>query len=98
MNERQAREAGYSFTGIWERSWKKDIVKEKAKELRKQGNKAIMVSEEGGYSVYWIESPVIKAAKEEKERVCIIIFIQREIDNKLREIEELKIRMKELQK
>ena len=98
MNERQAREAGYSFTGIWERTWKKEIVKEKAKALRKQGNKAIMVNDEGGYSVYWIESPENIAIREAKFKTGRILFTQNEITRKLQELEELKLKLEELSK
>jgi predicted HAD superfamily phosphohydrolase YqeG len=41
MNERQARDAGYSFTGHYSRN--KEEAKEYAKELRSNGNKAIVV-------------------------------------------------------
>lgn len=73
MNERAAREAGYEFTGIYVRSFEHEEAKSRAKKLREEGNKAIVVkvpdsplSRGGrghGYSVYWIESPANKTVR-----------------------------------
>jgi hypothetical protein len=56
MTVREAVKKGYSYYGYWGRSWEHDKVKAKAAELRKAGNKAIMVCENGGTNIYWIES------------------------------------------
>lgn len=64
MNERRAKEAGYTFTGIY--SWNKEEVKKRATELRAKGNRVMVVHSPGskyarggsggGWSAYWIES------------------------------------------
>jgi phage shock protein A len=75
MTEQEAIKKGYSYTGIWERSWEKDKVKARAKELRQQGNKAVMIPRGTGISVYWIESPANKAARKleqaERDVACV---------------------------
>lgn len=72
MDERQAREKGYGYTGIYGRD--KDVIKERAEQEKAKGNKVIVVtvpdsklSRGGGgdgYSVYVIKSEANK--KEEK--------------------------------
>jgi len=72
MREKQAMREGYTFSGAY--SWDKEEIKAEAKAERKKGNKAVMVTvppdklsrgyHGDGYSVYWIESPENKKAKE----------------------------------
>ncbi len=54
MNEIQARREGLCFTGAYARAYEgREKLKEKAKELRKQGYRARLVTESrGGCSVY----------------------------------------------
>lgn len=65
MNDRQARAKGYAFTGYF--GWDKEEMKVRAAQLRKDGNKALVVTEPGsrrtGYSVFWIQSEAGKVAE-----------------------------------
>lgn len=76
MNRDQAKECGYAFSGIYERD--KEIAKTKAKELRANGDLAVVVTERpskysrgfhsSGYSVYFKRTPANQAAFEEQTR------------------------------
>jgi hypothetical protein len=71
MTKKQAEQAGYSFHGAYDHN--KEKIKERAAQLRKEGNKAIVITEKpdrlsrghrgDGYSVYWIESDANVAAR-----------------------------------
>lgn len=100
MNERQAEKAGYSFTGSF--SWDKEEMKQRAKELRDKGNKAIVVNcppnplsrgHHGmGYSVYWIQSEANREveAKAEAERKRNRLIKERsELMRRISEIDNL---------
>jgi len=77
MNERAALEEGYHFTGIYTSN--KEEAKTKAKELRVNGNKAMVVTvppskysrgyHGDGYSVYLKETEENKAVRLEKEKI-----------------------------
>jgi hypothetical protein len=94
MNAKGAREKGYSFTGIYERSM--DPVKVRAAELRKQGFKCVVVTEPDsklsrgpkgvGYSVYAEQKYfVVKDLKTQKNK---LEGIKLERERVLRELEE----------
>lgn len=80
MNERQAVQAGYSFTGAY--SHNREEMKNRAKEERAKGNKAVVVNTPPnplsrghrgmGYSVYYIESEANKQTREKKQRIMKI--------------------------
>jgi hypothetical protein len=72
-------DAGYEFHGAYERSFNKMVILDKARALRKEGNKAITVkipdsplsrSSHGGhgYAVYWIESEANKELRDQEAR------------------------------
>ena len=44
MNERQAREAGYEYTGVFEWTYNKEKVKARQDDLKKQGYKSVIVT------------------------------------------------------
>ncbi len=53
MNQSQALSQGLECTGIYERYWNKDEVKARAAAIRKEYKcRAVVVEEDGGYSVY----------------------------------------------
>ena len=52
MNANKAAQEGLRFTGSYERSYKKDLIKARALEIRKLGFRAVVVDADGGYSVY----------------------------------------------
>jgi len=79
----QLQQQGYTFTGIFERSYNRDKAKAKAAELRKAGNKAVMVDVKGGTSVYWIES-------EKNQRFRKISEMTKSLRQTSRHIEDLK--------
>lgn len=72
MTEQQARTNGFTRTGHYSRN--KDKMKEKAAQIRKQGNKAVVATlpdsplSRGivgrGYGVFWIESSENAATRE----------------------------------
>jgi phage shock protein A len=90
MTERDAIKKGYSYTGIWERSWEKDKVKARAKELRDAGNKAVMIPRGTGISVYWIESDANRAVRELEQA-------EREVTYRKNNLEHAKTVVKECQ-
>lgn len=107
---RQLESEGYTFQGCY--SWNQTEVKERAAELRKQGNKARVVYEPGsklsrghrggGYSVYWKESEANIAARLEDDRLREIARLEHE-EVKLREatitrLNEIAARLGELKK
>ena len=104
MNEKQAREAGYLFAGHY--SHYKEEVKEEAKKIRQQGNKAIVVnvppsnysrSHHGmGYSVYWIESEENKTIRLAKEKERKISSLKCDKERLMEEIQELDKKLEEL--
>jgi len=52
MNEREARNRDYQFTGIYSR-WKDEAIEARMAEIKKDGCKAVWVkSDSGGYSIY----------------------------------------------
>ena len=89
MNVQQAEAKGYRFTGIYDWSWNRESVKEKAKELRQAGNKAIMVEKNNGISVYWIESEANAKIRRDKEA-------QVQMDLRLQQIARLEQELAEL--
>jgi hypothetical protein len=84
---RQLRAEGFTFHGSY--SFRKEEIKQRAAELRKQGHKARMVyipsdklsrgHSGGGYSIYWIESEASKIARAEEARLSAIRNIEREL-------------------
>jgi hypothetical protein len=52
VNKRQALSEGLSFTGTYEKTHKKELVKTEAARIRKLGFKAVIVEVDGGVSVY----------------------------------------------
>jgi len=97
MNEKQAKEKEYHFHGAY--SHYKEEMKQKAAELRAQGNKAIVVDTPPskysrgysgmGYSVYWIESEENKQGGEQAR-------LKQEKLNLMAEREKLVIRLSEI--
>jgi hypothetical protein len=77
MNEREAVEEGYHFTGVYVSN--KEEAKAKAKEMRVDGNKAVVVTvppskysrgyHGDGYSVYLKETEENRAVRLEKEKI-----------------------------
>lgn len=98
MNEKQAYKQGYQFTGIYESAWKKDIVKQRAAEIRKQGFKACMVTTDRGYSVYAEHKYFVAENLKYNKDVLSRIDLERERAKKeyeqaLREIDEKEARL-----
>ncbi len=87
MNKQQALNEGYTFQGCWVRSWKKEEAKDRAKQLRKEGNKAVVISDQGGFGVYWIESEANKQAKRELAKHNAIIAAQKKVERLTAELE-----------
>ena len=90
MNVRQAEAKGYRFTGIYDRSWNREIVKQRAKELRQAGNKAVMVDKGHGISVYWIESETNAKIRRDKEAQVQMNIRLRQIARLEQELAELR--------
>jgi hypothetical protein len=100
MNERKAHQMGYNFHGAY--SHNKEEMKQRALELRKQGNKALVVNEPPnplsrghhgmGYSVYWIESEenirLRNQAKAERARAELIAEREK-LSERIKEIDLL---------
>jgi len=86
---------GYTFTGIFERSCRRDIVKERAAELRKAGNKAVMVNVAGGTSVYWIESEQNKLLRDIKAMEMTVRFTSTKIEDLKKELAEAETKYSE---
>lgn len=96
MNKRQAEQDGYIFHGAF--SHNKEEVKSRAAELRKMGNKAIVVNvppskySRGyhgmGYSIYWIENEANKTACQIKLLTNKILQAEHEIAKALAVLEE----------
>ena len=66
--ERKARQDGYNFTGVWDRSWNRDEAKRRAAEFRAEGFLARLVDTGNGVAVYTKDTPKTLEAKAEKER------------------------------
>jgi len=104
MNERQARQAGYSFTGCY--SHDKEEMKARAKEERAKGNKAIVVNvptsklSRGyhgmGYSVYFIESEENKEQKRLEIKANRIKNLERKLAEAELEVVEIKAELEGL--
>ena len=100
MTEQEARRRGYQFQGCYERSWNRDRIKLRAAQLRKEGNKAVMVNTRcGGCSVYWIESQENKNRRNMMEGLQHQKLLQikiKETEDKLISLQsELRIKQKE---
>lgn len=67
--ERKARNDGYDFTGVWERSCNREKAKQRAVEFRAEGFLARLVDADGGVAVYTKDTPKTLAAKAEKARL-----------------------------
>lgn len=88
MNKREAESRGYVFTGWY--SHNKEEISDRVKELRKEGNKAVIVTiprnplsrswHGTGWSAYWIESEKNKVIREAaaKERTKIRLLKNKE--------------------
>jgi archaeosine-15-forming tRNA-guanine transglycosylase len=97
LNESQARQQGYDFTGHYDTDRGK--MTQRAAELRREGNKAVVVSvprnplsrgtHATGYSVYWIESDVNREKRLYTLREQKIARLSAERDARLREAVEL---------
>jgi hypothetical protein len=97
MNERQAVQVGYVFTGAY--SHNKEDMKDRAKKERARGNKAVVVnippnplsrgSRGMGYSVYYIESETNKQAREKKQRIMKIRNMSAELNVAKAKVAEL---------
>lgn len=104
MNEQQARTNGYQHHGAY--STDKEVVKERAAQLRAAGNKAVVVtippnkysrgSRSTGYSVYWIESEANKRARQEENRQKEIAQQERTKEELLRQLAAVEQRLTEL--
>lgn len=105
INEKYAKARGYEFHGAY--SWNHDEIKKRAVEIRKQGNKAMIVYSPGskysrggggGYSVYWIESEANKAARAaaRKEQYLKGLYYKRE--QLLKEVSELNVQIEQAEK
>jgi hypothetical protein len=90
MNVRQAELAGYRFTGIYDWTWNREKVKQRAKELRQAGNRAIMVERNNGISVYWIESEANAKTRRDKEAQIQMNMRLRQIAKMEQELAELR--------
>jgi len=100
MNVRQAQQKGYHFHGAYSND--KEEMKQRAAELRTQGNKAVVADTPSsslsrgfhgmGYSVYWIESEenIQKRKQAQTERKREGLIAEREkITERLAEIDVL---------
>lgn len=101
MNEKRAQQEGLSFTGIYVRSYESDKAKERAKEIRKQGYKAVMVQVDGGVSVYAEEKYFIdKQMREIKKRLAAVDrqkeYAKEKYEQELQKIEDNRLRMEKM--
>lgn len=106
MNERQAREKGYEFTGAYSRD--KEEMKARAKRERDEGNKAVVVNvppnrlsrgHRGmGYAVYRIESEKNKAFRKAKEKAAKVLTLKRKLAEAEAEVNEIKVELYNLTK
>jgi hypothetical protein len=97
MNEKQAIQAGYSFSGAY--SYDKEEMKDRAKEERCKGNKAIVVNcppdrlsrgHRGmGYCVYFIKSDANKKAEVAEAKANHLRNLQSQLDKARAEVERL---------
>ncbi len=102
--ERQAEDKGYQFHGAYD--FNKEVIVERAKELRAEGHKAMIVwspasrysrsYHSGGWSIYWKESPIVKARKETERKQNQIAYqkaqltkLHEELDATMAKIAEL---------
>jgi hypothetical protein len=99
MNTKAAEEAGYTFHGAYDFS--KAPIVERAKELRAQGNKAVVVykpadkysrSGGGGYAIYWKESEANKTERIRRSYASTVSQTNAAIARLEAEIEELKFK------
>jgi hypothetical protein len=96
ITEKYAEERGYTYHGAY--SWNQEEMKKRAAELRKEGNKAMVVyspasplsrsSSGGGYSVYWIESEENRRARHLKEANGLAWRAQSKISRLINELAE----------
>lgn len=103
MNEKQAIQASYSFSGFYSRD--KEEAKERAAEERAKGNKAMVVTKVSkgrvynttGYSVYLIESETNKQAKIKANRQAHIKNLEAQLQKAKAEVIRLNTLLAELQ-
>lgn len=73
MTVTQAQTNGLIFTGIWERSYNRNVAKERAKQIRQKYKcRAVLVSEDGGVSVY---------ADEKYSELCYLETLESMLNN-----------------
>lgn len=98
MTRQDAEKAGYVFTGCY--SHEKEEMKTVASKLRKEGNRAVVVTVppdpyargggRTGYSVYWAESignKKIREANERQVRICRLVTEKDELSARIRKID-----------
>jgi hypothetical protein len=98
MTERDAIKKGYTFSGIWDSSFRKDDVKARAKELREKGNKAIMIPRNNGISVFWKESPANKAARELQQAEANVRWASHEVEEAMELLNKRSAKLAEAEK
>ena len=106
MNEKQAIQSGYDYTGLF--SYNKEEMKAEAAKLRQIGNKAVVVTippnkysrghHGTGYSVYWMECPAniaIRKLQEKNQKMNqlrnALADLERKADEIRNQMEALKI-------
>lgn len=107
VSEKQARAQGYEYHGAYERYGGLEKIKERAKELRKQGNKAMVVyvpdskysrgGGGGGHAIYWIESEANKAVRKAEAKAQRLRILIRDRDQLLGQATELTMKIEEIQ-
>lgn len=99
MNKQQARKEGLSFTGIYCRH---EEAKQRASELRKQGFRAVVIPDDGGYrsSVFADDKYFAEQTKQHEKRTFDgipqrIESLKKEYESKVLELETLQKQLQE---